>query len=457
MGIDRYEQRQAVGLDTALSLFYDYSTQIKSSNNSMNLKHLLSTFLFLPVLIVVFISGCTTQNQDSEPKAKAVYVLLDGISADILEEINTPNLDKIVAEGGYSRATTGGMANGYSESPTASAIGYNNVITGTWANKHNVYDNNIDNPNYEYWSLYRLIETVRPELKTAIYSSWTDNRTKLIGEGLEETDDFSIDFVRDGYDLDTLSFAHDSAWVRDVDQKVTLEAAKSIKNDAPDFSWVYLWYPDATGHAFGDTEEYFESIRNADKQLGEIWNAVQAREQEFNENWLIIVTTDHGRALPDGKSHGKQTERERTVWFATNANDLNEYFLNGKLKHVDLYPTVARHLGVTIPEDVERELDGVPFEGPISLSNLRAFINHNNELSLKWKSWQSDGEVEVKLATTNKHQNGFSDEYTSAGMANLTDERASIDLNQVLVSIPDTLKVIVEGQNNQHTAWVVRD
>lgn len=419
----------------------------------MNWKDLPTLFLFLMVLI----SGCQTQNPEPEPTPKAVYIILDGISADILEEIDTPNIDKIIAEGGYTRATTGGIAGGYSESPTASAIGYNNVLTGTWANKHNVYDNNIDNPNYEYWSLYRLVETVEPQLETAIYSSWIDNRTKLVGAGLEESGNFEIDIMKDGYDIDTLSFAHDSAWVREVDNKVVQEAAQSLEEDAPDFSWVYLWYTDDTGHTFGDTEEYFESIRNADRQVGDIWNAIQNREENFNEDWLIVITTDHGRALPDGKSHGNQTERERTVWFATNADNLNSYFQNEKVEHVDLYPTIARHLGIEIPEDVSRELDGVPFTGPISLSNLKASLNGDQQLDLEWKSWEGNGDVEIKLATTNRYESGGSDEYISAGTAELSSVQIQIDLNSVLESIPDTIKVVVEGDKNSHTIWAVRE
>lgn len=419
----------------------------------MNWKAFSIPILFLMILI----SGCQTQNSQPEPTPKAVYIILDGISADILEKIDTPNIDKIISEGGYTRATTGGIAGGYSESPTASAIGYNNVLTGTWANKHNVYDNDIENPNYEYWSLYRLIETEKPELKTAIYSSWIDNRTKLIGAGLEESGDFEIDIVRDGYDIDTLSFAHDSAWVREVDNKVVQEAAESLEEDAPDFSWVYLWYTDDTGHTFGDTEEYFESIRNADRQVGEIWSAIQTREENFNEDWLIIITTDHGRALPDGKSHGNQTERERTVWFATNADNLNSYFKNGKVEHVDLYPTIARHLGIEIPKNVSRELDGVPFTGPISLSNLKASLNGDQQLNLEWNSWEETGEVEIKLAATNQYESGGSDEYISAGTANLTSGQIQIDLTNLLETVPDTIKVVAEAERNSHTVWAVRE
>src|SRR5690606_32487442 len=84
------------------------------------------------------------------PQKNAVFIILDGISADILEKQETPALDEIAKAGGYTRAWLGGIKGGYSESPTISAVGYNHVLTGTWANKHNVWDNDIAKPNYHY-------------------------------------------------------------------------------------------------------------------------------------------------------------------------------------------------------------------------------------------------------------------------------------------------------------------
>ena len=70
---------------------------------------------------------------------KLVFVILDGIPAQDLERVATPNLDQVTQKGGYTRASTGGQTGGYSESPTISAIGYNSILTGTWANKHQVW------------------------------------------------------------------------------------------------------------------------------------------------------------------------------------------------------------------------------------------------------------------------------------------------------------------------------
>ena len=185
---------------------------------------------------------------------KAVYIIIDGVPADQIERLHTPAIFDIASRGAYGRAYTGGEIGGYSQTATISAIGYTNLLTSTWFNKHNVGGNSDLKPNYNYWTIFRIAKEQPKEYKTAIYSSWTDNRTVLIGEGKKETNNLNIDYVKDGYDLDTIRFPkkEKDLHIFDIDEQISKDAAEGIRKEAPDLSWVYLWYTDDAGHIAGN-------------------------------------------------------------------------------------------------------------------------------------------------------------------------------------------------------------
>ena len=194
-------------------------------------------------------SGMT--NNTAAMTNKAVFLIVDGIPADVIERVVTPNLDAIAKVGGYTRAEVGGPLNGPAETPTVSAPGYMSLVTGTWANKHNVYGNAGLTPNYDYWNLFRLAKSVEPPLQTGIFSTWTDNRTVLLGAGLANAGSVTIDFVADGFETDAQLFPHapQDRHIQAIDRHVAAEAARVIEQAGPDLSWVYLQYTDDVGHA----------------------------------------------------------------------------------------------------------------------------------------------------------------------------------------------------------------
>ncbi len=296
------------------------------------------------------------------PSSKAVFIILDGIPADVIERVHTPELDEIAAAGGYARAFVGGELGGKTETPTISAPGYMSLLTATWAHKHNVRGNSRQSPNYDYWNIFRIVETVDPSRRTAIFSTWLDNRTVLVGEGKPGAGEFRIDHAADGFELDTVAFPHDAAsrYILAIDEHVTNEAATYIRAQGPDLSWVYLQHTDDAAHANGDSEASDAAVRQADAQVGRIWSAVK-RRQALGEDWLIVVTTDHGRDPATGKGHGGQSARERTTWIATNARGLDARFAGGSVAIVDIAPSILQHLRIAAPEAVAKEMEGVSF------------------------------------------------------------------------------------------------
>ncbi len=397
---------------------------------------------------------CCLMVKAQEKKKKTVFVIVDGIPADVIEKVKTPYLDQIAQVGGYTRAYMGGEKGTYSETPTISAVGYNSLLTGTWVHKHNVWDNDIEDPNYHYWSIFRFLEEQYPEKKTAIFSTWLDNRTKLIGEALPETGDIRLDYHFDGFELDTVRFPHDEdrKFIQLIDEHVVAEAAGYIRKEAPDLSWVYLEYTDDMGHRYGDSKRMYKAVEGADKQIGQLWDAIQYRQQNYPEEWLIVITTDHGRDAKTGKDHGGQSDRERTIWITTNAAGLNNYFRQDQPGMVDIMPTIARFMDIRIPKAQAMEIDGVPLIGPVSIS--QANIQYEQEkIQLRWKSLEKQGKVKIWLSATNDFKElGRIDEYLFIGEVPILQEQYTIDVK----SMPSSFyKVVLEGPHNLLNKWVV--
>ncbi len=296
------------------------------------------------------------------PSPKVVFVIVDGIPADVIERVATPHLDAIASAGAYARAQMGGPVGEPGETPTVSAPGYMSLVTGTWANKHNVYENYNLSPNYDYWNIFRVAKDMSPAIKIGIFSTWTDNRTVLLGEGQPGAGDWRFDYVADGFEKDEKRFPPQPSdkHIALIDTLVSEVAAKVILEQGPDLSWVYLQHTDDIGHEFGDGEAFDRAVAEMDAHVGRIWAAVKARQATHPEDWLLIVTTDHGRDAETGREHEGHTARERTIWIATNSQRLTpEFYAMPEI--VDIYPSIATHLGITIPKEVARHLDGASF------------------------------------------------------------------------------------------------
>jgi predicted AlkP superfamily pyrophosphatase or phosphodiesterase len=399
---------------------------------------------------IIFLMLCVSLSFAQKTK-KVVFVIADGIPYDVIQSHSMPNLKNFSKNGGTVPAYVGGEKNGYSETPTISAVGYNSLLTGTWVNKHNVWGNEIEAPNYNYWNVFRFLKTKYPDKKTAIFSTWEDNRTKLLGSNAKEAGNLQPDFVFDGYELDTIKFPHDKDghFYNKIDNFVIENACKTIAASAPELSWIYLEYTDEMGHRHGDSPEYFRALDQLDLQIGRLYKTIQKREKENNEEWMVIITTDHGRDTY-GYHHGGQTNRERNTWMATNYAGMNNYFKKQQPGIVDIAPTILRFLNISVPTDQQFEIDGVPMTGELSAINPSLQINEN-KLIVQWTPLNEKGKAKIWLATTNNFKIGSRDDYKLVKEMDVKDWQTEIDIATMKSNF---YKVVIEMPDNTLNRWI---
>lgn len=236
-----------------------------------------------------------------------------------------------------------------------------------------------------------------------------------------------------------------------IDTRVVAEAAGHIRKQAPDLSWVYLEYTDDMGHMYGDSDKFYKAVQQMDAQIGKIAQAVSYRQKNHNEEWLIFITTDHGRDEQTGKSHGGQTQRQRSTWLVTNQSQLNHYASYYTPAIVDIMPTIARFLNLTLPIEISRELDGVPLAGKVSLAEVR--VNYfQNQLDIAWKALELTGNVKIWVATTNAFKTGGKDTYHLLAEVPLQKEYATISTQKLPASF---YKIVLEAPFNSKNVWLL--
>ncbi|WP_245204231.1 hypothetical protein [Kitasatospora sp. RG8] len=90
--------------------------------------------------------------------------------------------------------------------------------------------------------------------------------------------------------------------------------------------------------------------------MGQIVAAVRGRATYGQEDWLIMVTADHGHT--DAGGHGGSTWSERQTFVIANGGGLPAGSVRHDVRMVDLAPTAIAHLGLAI--DPAWNLDGSP-------------------------------------------------------------------------------------------------
>ncbi len=299
------------------------------------------TFLQVLALVLTSWTGASAEQAISK---RVLLVGIDGCRPDALSIAETPRLDALIKSGSYAEGTQifGGR---YQDNDTVSGPGWSSILTGVWADKHGVNGNRFRTHNIkQYPSFLARLKSNRPTARTAAFVSWKPIADHILT---------SPDLLRliDGEATKPADYAS-------ADRQLTEAASRLLTKDDPDAVFVYLGNVDETGHRSGfhpSVKEYVAAIEQVDTQVGQLVDAVAARKTVVNEDWLILVGTDHGGR---GTNHGdgQQVPEIRNVFLIISGPSAVRRVITEPTYLVDLVPTALTHLGV--PIDESWQLDG---------------------------------------------------------------------------------------------------
>lgn len=241
---------------------------------------------------------------------KAIVIGYDGCRLDALENVGHNDesvkylpgaADYLVNEGGKAYISYCGGVN-YPEKntqDTSTAPGWCSMLTGQWADKHGIRENYVVKSNDYLTLLTTLVENKTID-SSAFCVSWKGHFSKenaTYNDEVQYTKDknLNVSFICCDNDDGTKNTV-----ISDIEKK-----------DCTDFIFTILEYCDHSGHSTGfytAKSSYKKAFNNADRAALEIINAIEERETFEEEDWLILLTTDHGGK---GVDHGGASAQER--------------------------------------------------------------------------------------------------------------------------------------------------
>ncbi|WP_405093224.1 alkaline phosphatase family protein [Micromonospora sp. NBC_01392] len=290
------------------------------------------------VLTTLTVTGPAAQG--AAPVRKVLVVGMDGVNWSKVGQADAPTLN------GLSAASALGASLLYCGSVAASLSGpgWSTVSTGVWPDRHGVRDNSFSGARFgAYPDFLTRVEQVTPARRTLSIVDWPALHTQSVfGPAID---------TRVTYDGDTGGYAAEDA-------KVTADAVAQLRGSDVDAAFVYLGNTDAVAHAGGTGDAYGAAIETQDAQLAQLLDAVASRPTYASEEWLIIVTTDHGHQVPSGGHGGCGTDDERRTWILAKGTGHAAGARPADTRLVDVAPTVLTHLGIAVQPSWN--LDGRP-------------------------------------------------------------------------------------------------
>jgi hypothetical protein len=253
----------------------------------------------------------TSELPEGKTDKKVIVIGYDGCRADtlrLMESAQTSAILDLTEKGGETILTyAGGVNYPYlNTQATSTAPGWCSMLTGEWANVHGIRFNMQRKSNDHLTLLTTLVQDGIVD-SSAFYISWNGHfgnyfTTYYPEKEFVEENDINTHFVQARNDTETCDNV-----LADLGQK-----------DCSDFIFTILEHTDHEGHASGFgawNPKYAKEFFAAESDALQMLSVLRARETFEQEDWLILITTDHGGY---NLNHGRCTIQERYTFLTSN-------------------------------------------------------------------------------------------------------------------------------------------
>ena len=251
-----------------------------------------------------------------------LYITIDGVRPDGIQEANTPTFDALQKEGSYSFKARSVM-------PTSTLPCHMSIFHSVPPERHNILTNT-------YTPMVRpvpgLIDVLYQAGKTtAMYYSWEPLRD--ISRPLNLT---HVDF---------------SAYAGDYevsDDRIVKRAIPYLKAGEFDFNFLYIGSVDECGHVHGwMSETYLKQIEHIDMLLGQVI-------ENLPGNTTLLMQSDHGG---HDRTHGTDLDEDMLIpWLFWGEKARKGLALESDISLLDTAPTLVHLLDINSPSVWEGQI-----------------------------------------------------------------------------------------------------
>ena len=248
---------------------------------------------------------------------KVLLILVDGMRPDALDSVEPAQ--KMKRESSYA-------LDAQTVFPSVTLPCHMSLFHSVDPQRHGTTDNTYMPQVRPIRGICEVLE--RAELQSAFFYNWEQLR----------------DLSRPG----TLAFSYLAALGRigyeKSNQMVTEAAISYIRENEPDFAFVYLGWVDEAGHREGwMSPEYIRAVE-------ESWKSIERLKGAVSEEYTVIVTADHGG---HDRHHGSTMPEDMTIPVFFKGKDFEPGKALTGVSIKDIAPTIIRLLGAKSPSEWE--------------------------------------------------------------------------------------------------------